>query len=519
MRILIISNLLPPHYLGGYEIACSEVAGELFKRGHDVRVLSGDSHIPGSPDPDYVNRCLDFRAFNPYPQAEGVTSYYGFESTCSNLGNTSRVRAFLHEFDPDVVYCWNLEGAGGLAILDFLNSIDVPWVIHLMDNVPAFLIDRTPTVARLVFNRSANDCFKKGKAIAMSRKLLADIFSATGVKFEGEVEIVPGWVNSTDMPIRSVYNEDGCTRFVNAGAIQAHKGVDLILEAAAQLISEGAPEFSIDFYGDGSVDHYVSVANALGLSKAVRFCGGLAKPELLKQLHAYDSFLFPTWDKEAFGFGPIEAAAAGCVPILTRTCGASEQLTDSLHCIKIDRNTGALADAMRSVICKRVNLTEMGQAAAVHVRSELSLNRCIDAIEHVLQNENRCWDRSLLNDPKLPLLLYAKHHLAQHLLFGPGSEQFLAWQRLVEERDGYWAQKNLLAQERDALVQETLRLRESLSYLSMQHNKLLNLLTSFAGTLNGICAKYLHSRKESKVSSKSKGLNQETTAAATAARL
>ena len=40
MRILIVSNLYPPHYEGGYEVRCAQVAEALTRAGHDVCVLT-----------------------------------------------------------------------------------------------------------------------------------------------------------------------------------------------------------------------------------------------------------------------------------------------------------------------------------------------------------------------------------------------------------------------------------------------------------------------------------------------
>ena len=39
MRILVISNLYPPHALGGYEQRCRETVESLRQRGHSVQVL------------------------------------------------------------------------------------------------------------------------------------------------------------------------------------------------------------------------------------------------------------------------------------------------------------------------------------------------------------------------------------------------------------------------------------------------------------------------------------------------
>ena len=40
MRILVITNLYPPLYLGGYELKCRLHVEELKRRGHDVLVLT-----------------------------------------------------------------------------------------------------------------------------------------------------------------------------------------------------------------------------------------------------------------------------------------------------------------------------------------------------------------------------------------------------------------------------------------------------------------------------------------------
>ena len=42
MRILVVSNLYPPHHIGGYELCCKEAVDGLRKRGHEVWVLTSD---------------------------------------------------------------------------------------------------------------------------------------------------------------------------------------------------------------------------------------------------------------------------------------------------------------------------------------------------------------------------------------------------------------------------------------------------------------------------------------------
>jgi hypothetical protein len=46
MRILVVTNLYPPHYQGGYEVRCAQVAEALRASGHDVCVLTSTHGLP-----------------------------------------------------------------------------------------------------------------------------------------------------------------------------------------------------------------------------------------------------------------------------------------------------------------------------------------------------------------------------------------------------------------------------------------------------------------------------------------
>ena len=48
MKILIVTNLYPPHHHGGYELRCQQVAEHLQGQGHDVQVVTSSYTITGS---------------------------------------------------------------------------------------------------------------------------------------------------------------------------------------------------------------------------------------------------------------------------------------------------------------------------------------------------------------------------------------------------------------------------------------------------------------------------------------
>ena len=63
MRILVLNNLFPPHVLGGYEIACRNVAIALRERGHVVEVLSTHAPIATPDDPPWLHRVRSWPLF------------------------------------------------------------------------------------------------------------------------------------------------------------------------------------------------------------------------------------------------------------------------------------------------------------------------------------------------------------------------------------------------------------------------------------------------------------------------
>src|SRR5688572_32391011 len=69
MRILALTNLYPPHYLGGYELICYMVVNELRARGHDVEVITSDHVVSGksSVQEKGIERALRIHGFYGHP--------------------------------------------------------------------------------------------------------------------------------------------------------------------------------------------------------------------------------------------------------------------------------------------------------------------------------------------------------------------------------------------------------------------------------------------------------------------
>src|SRR5262249_19723609 len=157
------------------------------------------SHSPvaAPDDPSYVQRVLAVRGYEPVvPNTKEVAESRTYECAVSQYANTVTVLKHLRRFRPDVVYVWFLFGLRGFALLDLLEQSAVPWVMHLMDCVPAKQLEGVvPSVATL-FARENQSVFTGARMIAMSRHIISEIAERTGIRFDIPPEIVPGWVDA-----------------------------------------------------------------------------------------------------------------------------------------------------------------------------------------------------------------------------------------------------------------------------------------------------------------------------------
>lgn len=393
MRLLFVSNLYPPQVLGGYEMTCARVAEAMAARGHSVRVLTTPTYLPPEPSPVEVHRTLGLRTYFPLPRTGGeIAQLMHHESAVSRFENTRILLEELRDFAPTHVVAFNLVGLGGLALIDLLRTVDAPWMWNLGDRVPNQLVDGLPEPVLAVYGADAPDHFARGEIVAVSSALVDSI--EAGGRLLGDVEVIGRGVSTPpDSDAPRSYRAGGVTRFTFAASLGEHKGVDLVLEAAAALAGE-TRDFRVDLYGDGDVDGYRARALAAGLDGIVEFHGARPRDEVLAAHGRADAFLFPTWSGEAFGVAPVEAAAAGCVPIVTGTSGVAEFLIDGVDCVKIPRTAAALLGAMRDVVSGETDLEALGRRGRAAARGPLSFERSIDLIERSLARRSRPGDLS-----------------------------------------------------------------------------------------------------------------------------
>jgi len=385
MKILVLSYLYPPDIIGGYELGCKQAVDGLREQGHEVHVLTSTPRTPVRAEPHVFRR---FHLTDVWYNAKRTQSHPAVNQVWevdAKWFSSHNIHFLIHEiesFQPEVVYVWMLEGVGGLGLIGCLEYLKIPWVWHLMDEVPALLCSNNwkivPKLAQ-VFNRLISGHYYVCSH-AMQRRM-----AAKGLVLAGDVELVPNWVVGDRPPARTHFYRSGCLKIVSAGRVTRDKGIDLLVDAAIVLRNRGITDFQIDVYGpivDGSIPE---LARQQGLGDLVRFVGTRSQDELASLFTDYDLFAFPTEDREPFGFAPLEAAARGCVPLISEICGIAEWLVHGVHCFKTRRRAESFADFFAEVISGKMVLAAIGRRVQAVVWRDFHLNSVLPAIERGLK--------------------------------------------------------------------------------------------------------------------------------------
>lgn len=390
MKILIVSNLYPPDVIGGYELGCRQAAEALRGRDHEVRVLTSAPRRPLPIEPGVERRL----------QLTDVWSHYLFQKRLpinshlwqaeSHRVNAFNVHALLDEverFRPDVVYAWMLVGLGGLGLMASLQHIGQPWVWHLMDDVPALLCRRGSEPIE-AFQRQYNRLLR-GSYILCSRQL-ADEVERAGIALQDSVAIVPNWVEGTFEPALPRIRAAGSLRVMAAAGWvdrRGDKGLDLLVDSARLLRDRIGPNFEMDIYGqvvDTSIPDHIAERE---VGDVVHLRGMRPQRELMDLAADYDVFAFPTRPREPFGFAPLEAAARGCVPVISQVCGLAEWLVHGVHAIKAPRTAPAFARVFEGLIGNAIDLEGLRRRTAAAVTRDFHIEAIVPRIEAVLEAE------------------------------------------------------------------------------------------------------------------------------------
>ena len=191
-----------------------------------------------------------------------------------------------------------------------------------------------------------------------------------------------------ETPKRLFSNDKTPLRFVSVSNLLEGKGIDIALNALAEVSARGFENWDYTIVGDGAQRQaWTTLSHELGLANKVSFLGTRPHIEVFDILGRADVFLLPSY-REAFGIAYLEAMATGLLAVGVAGEGPSAFITDNKTGLLVPpRDSSTLADCIISIVKNQGAMQVIAAAGAEYVRRNFSWDnhakKLIDLYGHV----------------------------------------------------------------------------------------------------------------------------------------
>lgn len=403
MRILLLSNLYPPHVLGGAEIVARDFAVGLADLGHEVTVLTSTYGVSKPQHEGHIWRTLHYtfpahfdRQRPIRQQLHLIRDYYRYFHDAANVKELRRVIA---EVQPDVLYVWEITGIGVNTMLAALGTVNLPVVFHLESYWWQYVRSPETEQTRLRTRKLKQALIGTvpdlpyTSLIAASQAVKQE-YIAVGCDPE-RTEVIYNCIDArfVNIPRATRNDEDGSEQQVQltyVGRLCVEKGVLVILKALAILIhQQDQTQLHLNIFGDGD-DGYMKELHEYirenELATFVTFHGKVPQDVLIAQYDRSDIMLIPSLWKEPFGLVVAEAMARG-LPIITSNIGGpAEIITHEVDGLLIEPgDEHLLATAITRLLDNPDECKRLSQAARATVQERFMVVENAKRVEQHLQ--------------------------------------------------------------------------------------------------------------------------------------
>ena len=339
LKICVVTNYYPPHFIGGYELGCRDIVEALKRRGHQVRVLTSVYKVAQPQTDGEVYRWLQLGEWWTPNELHDLAAVF-----MSEKANQQAFRQLCREFEPDLVYMWNPVGISlstvseaqqlGLPVCYFISD---HW-LEMWDSDPGYrmwgkqrpglprpflwkgvlrLLDilnlsHPPAPPNLRHVQFVSECLKRD-ALQKGQ----DVSKAEVIYWGVDTETF----RMTDKP-------EQLKRLLFVGQVIPHKGVHTAVEALNLLVQSGRETATLTIVGDSDLKDFQAqlrkTVSSYNLEKHVRFTGKVRREDTPQIYQEHDVLIFPSvWD-EPFSITVLEAMASGLAVVGTATGGSGE---------------------------------------------------------------------------------------------------------------------------------------------------------------------------------------------------
>lgn len=345
MKVLFLSNMYPPHVIGGYEALCQEAVEGFARLGHQVSVLTSAYGYDREFSEGNIHRLLSL---------EGDLQFYKMKDAWTypqrRERNLDHLRRLIADEKPDIVFIWgmwNLSRSLALEAERLMGSRVVyylanPWPIEANMHQQFWDAPATSPVktlakrlmripARAVLREEWENVPLQFRHAPCCSAAQRDQLLEAGVLLKDAPVIYEGvdLTNYLAQADKRTYKNNGSLSLVFVGILAEHKGVHTILEALSQLSAEEKRRLRLTILGKGHQQYEArlhSLVSQHQLSDVVTFQKPIPRAELPEFLGKFDALLLPSIWAEPLARIMQEGLASGMAVIGSANGGTAETI-------------------------------------------------------------------------------------------------------------------------------------------------------------------------------------------------
>ncbi len=436
MKILVLTNLYPPHHAGTFDNRCAAVTEALRLRGHQMHVLTSTHGMRSEQRDGFVERRLQLNGVFGHPH---LTKFNEMKSL--EVHNHDVVAETVQRLQPDVIHVFSLHGISKSLIFT-LRNLKLPTVYDVADhwlsagiredpwlrfwNAPSlpFLDSSTRTALEMSGERGRLDStaptrmrkgyerlpmlFGHAKAIAavepnsipsfrfdriyFCSHALKQLTEQVGFVVSHAEVIYPGI--QTQQFIGEIKPASSpMTKFLIVEKLDKDSGVMTALEALRQVraIKLNA---TLSIYGRGESNYIAELRSFVVRHQLpVEFLNVSNLVQDMPSVYRkHDALLYtPEWN-EPFPVTPLEAMACGLPVIASRAGGSNELFRHGENAFTYSPgNAAELAARIQDLQRQPALRGQMAETAQIEVLTKYNESTVTDQIENYLNTSQESW--------------------------------------------------------------------------------------------------------------------------------
>lgn len=367
MRILFFHRWVGVHD-GGTERHIKELASFLFKRDHDVSILTRSGALVNelkeiatvyTVSKNYFESDFSFEDFRVYIH----TLLFVFKALC---------RLFLlhlsgRKFD--------------IISVHFVTESLVAQIFRFFTRTPYLFVMEGYTDLEARFARKANVC------MASSQHEVDECYKNYGFKpvlkpHSIDVAGFSGRIKSSQ--VKNEIFGKGKRILLSVCRLEPRKDLVTLLEAMRILKNSGFSDMQAVIVGEGiQGDFLKNKCRQMGLGDMVRFAGRVSDDDLPSYYSSADIFVLPTL-YEGFGIVYLEAMAVG-LPIVSTLVGAVPEVVDGAGILIEHKNPGLLAKKIEELLSDKILYDELAKRS-LRRATDFESNKILPIFEECINN-------------------------------------------------------------------------------------------------------------------------------------